>query len=489
VNKSVVTSGALVLLTLGVGQFLMILDSSVMNVSMVVVAKDTGTTITGIQTAITLYTLVMASLMITGGKIGAKMGHLRAFRLGCIIYGAGSLVTGLSTSLVSLLIGWSLLEGMGAALILPAIVALVANNFPPGQRTKAYGLIASAGAIAMALGPLIGGFATTYFSWRWVFFGEVALVALIFALSAKMGDSSRPSSGRLDLVGTVLSSAGLGLAVFAVLRSSEWGWVVARSETAGLFGISYTFWLALVGVAVLRVFLWWELRLISKGRDPLIRPDILRFVGLQGGLLGFFFQFLLQAGIFFSIPLFLSVVLELSPIETGLRVVPLSLSVLVAAIGIPRIWPTVSPRLVVRGGIFLMLAGILTLMSGIDLDADASIVAIPMALIGLGMGSLSSQLGAVTVSSVPASRSGEVGGLQNTATNLGASVGTALTGSIIISVLASTLLIGVSENPELDAQVKDRVTTQLTSNTQFVSSSALEEALDQAGASEEVIAV
>lgn len=313
-TKSVVTSGALVLLTLGVGQFLMILDSSVMNVSMVVVAKDTGTTITGIQTAITLYTLVMASLMITGGKIGAKLGHLRAFRLGCIIYGAGSLVTGLSTSLVSLLIGWSLLEGMGAALILPAIVALVANNFAPGQRAKAYGLIASAGAIAMALGPLIGGFATTYFSWRWVFFGEVALVALIFILSSKMGDSSQPSAGRLDLVGTVLSSAGLGLTVFAVLRSSEWGWVVARSDGAGMFGISYTFWFLLVGIAILRVFLWWELRLIDKGRDPLIRPDILRFIGLQGGLLGFFFQFLLQAGIFFSIPLFLSVVLELSPI-------------------------------------------------------------------------------------------------------------------------------------------------------------------------------
>lgn len=136
-----------------------------------------------------------------------------------------------------------------------------------------------------------------------------------------------------------------------------------------------------------------------------------------------------------------------------------------------------------------MLSGILALMSGIDLDADASIVAIPMTLIGLGMGSLSSQLGAVTVSSVPAARSGEVGGLQNTATNLGASLGTALTGSIIISVLASTLLIGVNENPDLDAQVKDRVTTQLTTNTQFVSSSALTDALEAAGASQEVAEV
>jgi MFS family permease len=487
--KTVAAGAGLVLFTLGVGQFLMILDSSVMNVSMVSVAKDTNTTITGIQTAITMYTLVMASLMITGGKIGAKLGHLRAFRIGCVIYGAGSLVTGVSTSLAALLIGWSLLEGMGAALILPAIVALVANNFAAGQRAKAYGLIASAGAMAMALGPLIGGFTTTYFTWRWVFIGEVVLVVVILALSSKMVDSTPASPGRLDIVGTLLSIAGLGMSVFAILRSSEWGWVVARSEDSGLFGISYTFWMLLVGIGVMRVFFWWEARLIEQGRDPLIRPDILRFAGLQGGLLGFFFQFMLQAGIFFAIPLFLSIVLELSPIETGLRVVPLSVSVLIAAIGIPRVWPKASPRRVVRIGLVLMLVGIVALMSGIDIDADASIVAIPMVLIGLGMGSLSSQLGAVTVSSVPKNRSGEVGGLQNTASNLGASLGTALTGSIIISVLASTLLIGVSESQELDDQVKDRVTTQLTTGVQFISSTALEQALEAAGAPDDVTEV
>jgi len=485
-GKTTAMGAGLVLFTLGVGQFLMILDSSVMNVSMVSVAKDTNTTITGIQTAITMYTLVMASLMITGGKIGAKMGHLRAFRLGLVIYGTGSLLTGVSTTLVTLLIGWSLLEGMGAALILPAIVALVAKNFAAGQRAKAYGLIASAGAIAMALGPLIGGFTATFFSWRWVFIGEVVLVVMILILSRKMSDSTTPSADRLDIVGTLLSTAGLGASVYAILRSSEWGWVAAKSVESSVFGISYSFWLLLVGVGIIRVFFWWENRLVEQGRDPLVTPDILKFAGLQGGLWGFFFQFFLQAGVFFTIPLFLSIALELTPIETGLRVVPLSIAVLVAAIGVPRVWPKASPRLVVRIGLALMLAGIVALMSGIDIDADASVVAIPMALIGLGMGSLSSQLGAVTVSSVPKERSGEVGGLQNTATNLGASLGTALTGSIIISVLASTLIVGVSDNPELDNEVKDRVTTQLTTNTQFVSSSALDNALDAAGVDQQV---
>ncbi len=178
-------SGAmLVLFTLASGQFLMTLDSSVMNVSIATVAKDVGTTVTGIQGAITAYTLVMAALMITGAKIGAIIGRKRAFAIGCVIYGCGSFTTSLAQSLPVLLFGWSFLEGVGAALILPAIVALVAGNFPAERRPAAYGLVAAAGAIAVAVGPLIGGFCTTYFSWRWVFAGEVVVVLAILAPDA-----------------------------------------------------------------------------------------------------------------------------------------------------------------------------------------------------------------------------------------------------------------------------------------------------------------
>ena len=165
-----------VLLTLASGQFLMTLDSSVMNVAIATVAEDVGTTVTGIQAAITLYTLVMAMLMVAGGKIGSMIGRRRAFVIGCVIYGLGSLTTALAPNLTVLVIGWSVLEGIGAALILPAIVALVASNFAAEGRPRAYGLVMGAGAIAVAVGPLIGGIATTYFSWRWVFAGEVIVV-------------------------------------------------------------------------------------------------------------------------------------------------------------------------------------------------------------------------------------------------------------------------------------------------------------------------
>ena len=166
----------LILAVLALTQFLMTLDSSVMNVSIRQVAADVGTTVTGVQTAITLYTLVMASLMITASKVGSMMGRRRALALGLVIYGAGSGLTAAAKSLPILLLGWSFLEGVGAALILPAIVALIAGNFPQARRSAAYGSVAAAGAIAVAVGPLIGGAVTTLFSWRWVFVGEVVVV-------------------------------------------------------------------------------------------------------------------------------------------------------------------------------------------------------------------------------------------------------------------------------------------------------------------------
>ena len=181
----------LILLTLCAGQFLMMLDSSVMNVSMATVAEDLDTSITGIQTAITLYTLVMAAFMVTGGKIGQILGRTRAFAIGCVIYGAGSLTTALAPNLGILLFGWSCLEGLGAALILPAIVALVGDNFPSGERPRAYGLVAAAAAVAVAVGPIVGGFFTTYLSWRYVFAGEVLVVIAILLLTRRSTPRSR----------------------------------------------------------------------------------------------------------------------------------------------------------------------------------------------------------------------------------------------------------------------------------------------------------
>jgi len=473
----------LVLLTLAAGQFLMTLDSSVMNVSIATVAKDVGTTVTGIQGAITAYTLVMAALMITGAKIGAMIGRKRAFTIGCVIYGCGSFTTSIAPNLPVLLLGWSFLEGVGAALILPAIVALVAGNFPTERRPAAYGLVAAAGAIAVAVGPLIGGFCTTYFSWRWVFAGEVVVVALILLLARKIADAPVETRPKLDIVGAVLSAAGLGLLVFGVLRSGEWGWIRPNVDGPSWAGLSPTVWLALAGLFVLWIFFRWEARLDARGKEPLVRPVMLQNRQLTGGLIMFFFQYLVQAGFFFVVPLFLSVCLGLSALATGVRLLPLSITLLAAAIGIPRLLPNVSPRLVVRSGLLALFAGTVILLALLDKDARAEIVFVPMLLIGLWIGALASQLGAVTVSAVPDEESPEVGGVQNTMTNLGASLGTAVAGSILIATLSSAFLTNIEQSTAIPSQVKSQAKVELAGGVPFISDADLETALDKANVS------
>jgi MFS family permease len=472
------SSGAsVVLLTLAAAQFLMTLDTSVMNVAIATVAKDIGTTVTGIQTAITMYTLVMAAFMITGGKIGQIIGRKRAFAIGSVIYGCGSLTTALAPNLPVLLIGWSLLEGLGAVLILPAIVALVASNFDRDARPRAYGLVASAGAIAVAIGPLIGGLFTTYASWRWVFAGEVLIVVIILVLARKMSDTPGERGVKLDLVGTTLSATGLALIVYGVLRAGTWGFVQPKPNAPVWLGVSPVVWLITGGALVLLLFLTWEDHLIAEGREPLINLPRLRNPVLRGGLIAFTFQYLLQAGLFFVIPLFLSVALGLSAIATGVRLLPLSLTLLLAAVGVPRWFPNASPRRVVRLGFLALFAGITVMVALLDLGAGPEIVTWPMLLAGLGIGALASQLGAVTVSSVPDERSAEVGGLQNTFTNLGASIGTALAGAVLISALTSSFFTNLEANPDVPASVTSQAQVELTSGVPFISDKDLETAL------------
>jgi MFS family permease len=477
VAKSQAISGTskagFVLLVLASAQFLMTLDSSVMNVSIQYVAKDLNTTVTGIQTAITLYTLVMASFMITGGKIGARLGRRRTLAIGLVVYGAGSAVTAAAPNLGFLLVGWSVLEGLGAALILPAIVALVAVNVPAERRSSAYGMIAAASAVAIAAGPLIGGAVTTFASWRYVFVGEVVIVLVILVALRKVADQPVRSFGRFDFVGAALSIVGLASTVFGVLRSSEWGVVSSKAGAPTWLGVSPVVWLILGGLVLVWVFVVYEGHLEKGGGDPLVRPSMLVNSRLIGGLTLFFFQFLVQMGVFFVVPLYLSVVLALSAVQTGARLLPLSLALLVSAIGIPKMVPGISTRLILRAGFGTMTVGIVLLVTKIDLGSGAEIVLIPMLLMGLGIGALASQLGALTVSSVPDSASAEVGGLQNTVTNFGASLGTALAGAVLIGVLTTTLITGAGGNATIPNSVTQSATVELSGGVPFISDAEL----------------
>lgn len=342
-------------------------------------------------------------------------------------------------------------------------------------------MIAAAGAIAVAAGPLIGGAFTTFASWRWVFVGEVILCLTILLLLRKINDTQVTKKPQIDVVGALLTMAGLSMAVFGVLRSSEWGWVQPKPDAPNILGVSLTLWLIFAGMLVLYGFVQWEEHRVKIGKEPLLQMEMLGNKQLSGGLTMFLFQFMVQAGTFFVIPLFLSVVLELTALATGVRLVPLSISLLLTAILIPKLRPKASPRRVVRVGLLMLFAGAMVLVSGLDLEADATIVTVPMLLMGIGIGALASQLGAVTVSALPDEQSAEVGGLQNTATNLGASLGTALVGSVLIASLTASFISGVQENPDIPDSVKTQVSTELASGIPFISNTALSSSLQEAG--------
>jgi Na+/melibiose symporter-like transporter len=329
---------------------------------------------------------------------------------------------------------------------------------------------------------------TTYFSWRWVFAGEVVVVLVILLLARRIADPPPETRPQLDVLGSVLSALGLALVVFGVLRSGEWGWIQPKAGAPSWRGLSPTIWLILAGLLVIWLFFRWQARRQAHGQEPLIRPEMLRNRQLSGGLVMFFFQYLVQAGLFFVVPLYLTVCLGLSALATGVRLLPLSLALLGAAVGIPRLFPTVSPRRVVRWGVLALLAATVVLLVALDVDSGPEVVFVPMLLFGLGVGALASQLGSVAVSAVSDEDSAEVGGLQNTMTNLGASLGTALAGAILIGSLSTAFATNIAQSSAIPEQVKSDAKVQLAGGVPFISDSDLEAALDKANVAPSVSA-
>jgi len=266
-----------------------------------------------------------------------------------------------------------------------------------------------------------------------------------------------------------------------VLRSGTWGFVQPKPDAATWLGLSAVIWLMLGGGAVLLGFLEWEKYRRDHDKPALIDPAILRVRLLRSGLVAFFFQFLLQAGMFFTVPLFLSIALGLSAIETGVRILPLSISLIIAAVGVPKLFPRASPRLVCRLGFLLLFLGLAVFVAALDAGAGPGITTWPMILAGLGVGALASQLGAVTVSALSDEQSGEVGGLQNTFTNLGMSIGTALAGAVLVSTLTASFFAGLASNPAVPKDLTSKAQTELTSGVPFISDADLEAALKDAG--------
>ena len=474
--------GWLALVALATAQFLMVLDQSVMNVSISSLVGDFHTTVTTIQAVITLYCLVMAMLIMTGAKIGDIIGRRKAFVIGLVIYACGSALTAASQTVFQLALGWSVLEGIGAGLVFPALAALIAGNFEGPSRKAAYAVIGGVAGAGIAVGPIVGGWATTVLTWRVVFVGEVFIAAFILIMTRKVRDAPAPKpKPKLDIVGSVLSATGLGVFVYGVLESSTWGWVKPKNSPITIFGFSLTLFVLAGGAVLIWGFVTWQRHREDSGRDPLVHLSLARIPPVRSGLIGMFSQNLILMGIFFVVPLYLQLVLGLSALETGIKMLPISITMFATAAVGARLSNRFAVRAIVQTGLIVTLVGALVLLSTIKPTLSNTGFAIGMAVLGVGMGLMISQLGNVVQSSVDESGRSEAGGLQYTGQQLGSSLGVALIGAIVLIGLTSTFISNIEHDPRINADVAAQVGVAAGSNTNFVSSTQLESAAKKAG--------
>lgn len=452
---------------LACAQFVMVLDSTVMNVSISQVVKDLDTSVNAMQTAITFYTLTMAAFMLLGAKLGDKWGRKKAFVIGSIIYATGSLITAISPNVATLFIGWSIIEGLGAVLVVPAIAALVASNYKGRDRVTAYAIIGGISGAAMAAGPLIGGFMTTYLSWRYVFIAEVIIMATVLLFRKLVTDSSKPQKIKIDVPSVLLSATGLVFLVFGMLQSKTWGWitpmgapVISGHEITPL-GISLCAYFILFGIVFIKMFFNRQRKLMDRKVEPLLDVSMFSISQLRSGLGVLLAQYAMISGLFFMIPVYLQMTLGYDALKTGIKIFPLSVSLIIfSAVG-TKLSGRWSPKKIIRGGQVVLIISSAILLSSVSLELKSLLFGVGMFFTGAALGLLASQIGNVNMSSVSKEKTSEVGGLQGVFQNLGSSLGTALIGSVLITALTTTVIANVSAS-----NLPDNVQASITEKSQ-----------------------
>ncbi|MGI9645145.1 MAG: MFS transporter [Ilumatobacteraceae bacterium] len=473
------------LVVLSLAQFLMVLDQAVMNVSISQLVEDFDTTVTAIQGVITFYSLTMATLMLTGGKVGDILGRRRAFTVGLVIYATGSALTAVSWSVGSLLVGWSILEGVGAALVLPALVALIASNYEGRDRVAAFGVIGGVSGVGIAVGPIVGGFFTTALSWRLVFVGEVIIAAVIVLLVRWIRDAPVERKPKLDVVGAILSAVGLGMIVIGALQSSTWGWVQPKNSPIEPFGFALTPFVIFGGFFVLWLFRVWEERRERHGQDPLVKLALLDIPALRSGLGSFLAQNTILLGIFFILPLYFQIVLGFNALETGIRMLPISIAMFITSTSGPALAARFAPKRIVQAGFVTLVLASFLLLGRIEPMLDSFGVTISLTVLGIGMGLIASQLGNIIQSSVEPNDRGEAGGLQYTAQQLGSALGTALIGAIVIGALVAAFVDNIASDESIPADVSEAIEIEVSAEASYVSAEQVDTALRDAGLDDE----
>ena len=436
-------AGRAMILPLALAQFIASYAATNMNVAISAIATDLGTNVAGVQTAITLFTLTMAALMIPGSKLTDIWGRKRCFVLGLIVYGVGGLLALLAQGLPLLIVGYSLFEGVGSALMIPPIYILVTVTFPDVKsRARYFGLISGAGGLGAAAGPLIGGLVTSAISWRASFGLQVLVVAWIAILARKIADPARPGpKPRFDLTGAVLSAVGLFFVVLGLLQSRTYGFGKSRQNfTIGNTvvipkGSISPVWLF---VAIGALFLlWFFLHVRSsekKGRDVLLPLRLFRNKVANLGLGTQTIQWLILQGSFFTVSVYLQEVWKYNAIQTGLMLTPATIGILAASVGADRFARRHPQRWLIIAGFLATAVGMILLLALVRQHSGILSWVPGLLLFGAGVGVMLTSSVNVVQSSFPDADQGDISGLSRSVSNLGSSFGTALVGSLMVAV-------------------------------------------------------
>ncbi len=416
-------AGSRMLAPLALAQFICSFAGSNMNVMINDISHDLDTTVQGVQVAITVFLLVMAALMIPGGKATDRFGRKRCFLAGLAIYGVGAVLSAVSPGLGVLILGNSILEGVGTALLIPPVYILTTLLFTDlTSRARAFGVIMAAGGVGAAAGPLIGGLITSAISWRAAFVFQALVIALIITLSRTLTDPLPPEPDRhFDIPGAVLSAGGLILIVMGILAADNNLWL-----TLGLIA---------AGALVLAWFLHWIRREERAGTEPLLSTTLFRNRTSNLGLVTQNAQWLLLMGTSFTVATYLQVVRGYDAIQTGVIFTAATLGILASSLAAERLAKRLPQRTLIITGFVLAIAGIGVLIGLVAGNPSAWAFAPGLLLIGLGLGVMLTPSVNVVQSAFPEDQQGEISGLSRSISNLGSSFGTAVSGTILVANL------------------------------------------------------
>jgi EmrB/QacA subfamily drug resistance transporter len=454
---------------------IIVIDTTLLNVSLGVIIRDLKTDIQSIQWVITAYSLTLAALTITGGRLGDLFGRKKMFVLGALIFAIGSFTASISHHVGTLIIGESIIEGIGAALMMPASASLLVATYKGRERAIALGAWGGVAAAGSAIGPVLGGYLTSHYGWRWGFRINVfvALILLVgsFILKESRDTEEKPS---LDILGVFLSSLGLLAGVFAVIEGGTYGWWNTQ-KIFSIFGHNLTFGTlsivpvsAIVSVFLLTLFVLWQQHLVSAGKTPLVSIKLFKNKQFIAGAGTLALMSTAMTGLIFALPVFLQGVKQLDALHTGYVMLPMSIALLIMAPLGGFISHKFLPKRIVYVGLLINTIGLFLLRHTLSVNATSADFIAPLLLIGAGMGLCFSQLTNLSLSAVSVQEAGEASGVSNTLRQVGASLGAAIIGTVLLTTLAGSLRTNVAVSTVLPQESRSRIAREVASQSSAV---------------------